>query len=140
MVVPFDEESRIYLIKTFRYPSKTWGWELPGGGGEDSEKLVETAKRELAEETGIVAGQWDDLGATAVWNGLATERQHNFLARGLNFQAKPKSDDETLVRDGRFFSLDEVRAMIASGEIDDNQSLTALYLVELFLKNERNLR
>jgi 8-oxo-dGTP pyrophosphatase MutT (NUDIX family) len=133
MIVPFDEKSGIYLIKAFRYPSKTWSWELPGGGGEDLEKFIETSKRELAEETGIVADQWDDLGATAVWNGLATEQQHNLLARGLTFRSKPKSDDEALVRDGRWFALDEIRGMIASGEINDNQSLAALYLAELFL-------
>ena len=136
VLVPIDDHGRVYMIYTFRYPTKVWKWELPAGGGNDGEPVFETSHRELAEETGILAKRWDNLGATNVWNGLAVEQQHTLLARDLELRPKPKSDDAALIRDGRFFSFNQVYQMIEAGEVDDNQTMTSLYLAELFLKKE----
>lgn len=126
-IVAVNESQEIYLVKAFRYPSKTWGWELPGGGGE-GEDIVVASQRELAEETGLTASKWTPLGSPLVCNGLMTERQAVLLAEDLTFGERIDSDDKYLVTDGKFASLDEIDRMIDAGEIDDGMTMTALFL------------
>ncbi|MGH7930879.1 MAG: NUDIX domain-containing protein, partial [Candidatus Binatia bacterium] len=117
MVVVLNEKQHIYLIHTFRYPDQSWNWELPGGGS-DRQNPAEASKRELEEETGIRASTWDKLGETLVCNGLMTEKMTTYLARGLSFGGEKEASDEQIA-DARFFSLDEIHAMVERGDIND---------------------
>lgn len=124
MVIVLDDQHRIYFVRGFRYPSQSFGWELPGGGG-DNEDLLEASKRELREETGIIANTWEKLGEAYVCNGLMTEKMAVCLARDLEFTNFKQDSGETF-SDMRFFSLDEVYQLIRDGEINDCQTLTGL--------------
>ena len=117
MIVTVDDKERIYLVRGFRYPSQSFGWELPGGGGDD-EDLLAASKRELEEETGITAQSWDKLGEVYVCNGLMTEKMAVYLARNLSFSGHKEQSDEVF-SDMRFFTCDEIDALIAQGEIND---------------------
>lgn len=134
LIVVVDKNDCIYLVKNYRYPTKSWGWELPGGGG-DGEKTIIASQRELVEETGITASSWEILGKMYVCNGLMTEQMSVVLARDLTV-GSPTSDEETFDGSG-FFSLYEIDQMIHSGDIDDSQTLTGLYLGERWLKQRR---
>lgn len=133
MVVVLNEKNEVFLIRTFSYPVSSWSWELPGGGGEGEEAEI-ASKRELAEETGITADKWTFLGKTRVCNGLMTERMTVFLAQDLSFGDKTDSDDKDVISHGKFVSFKEIDAMIESGEIDDGQSMTGLFLAQRFLE------
>lgn len=135
MVVVLNDKSEVYLIRTFSYPVSEWSWELPGGGGE-GEEAEAASKRELIEETGITAESWTFLGKTRVCNGLMTERMTVFLAQDLSFGEKVASDDADLVSEGKFVSLDAIDGMIQAGEIDDGQTMTALFLFQRWLKHQ----
>lgn len=136
MVAVLNDKKEVYLIYTFSYPDQTWNWELPGGGG-DGEDAIVASRRELMEETGIDAKQWDFLGKARVCNGLLTEKQAMYLARDITVTDNKKdANDEVLVPKGRFCSFNEVHAMIERGEIDDGQSLTTLYLTEQWLARQ----
>lgn len=132
-----NERGEIHLIHSFSYPAQSWQWELPGGGS-DGEEIVEASKRELAEETGIVAREWSDLGSLRVCDGLMTERMHVLLATALEHGEKPHSDDQGVIADGRFFTFDEVHAMVEDGRIDEGQSIAALYLIERRLHKDND--
>lgn len=137
MVVVMNGDREIYLVRTFSYPSQSWSWELPGGGG-DGEELIAASKRELMEETGIDAQEWDLLGTTRVCNGLLTERQATYLARNVTVTGTQKNDiDAHLVPDGKFVPLDELREMVERGDINDGQSLAGLYLFERWLARQK---
>ena len=136
IVVAMNDKNEIFLSRNFRYPVKEWGWELPGGGGETDEDIRETARRELAEETGLASDDWQILGKTLVWNGLATEKQLSLLARNVCETKRLESDDKDLIRDGQFFSAAKIREMIQAGDICDNQTLTALYLAKMYMEKE----
>lgn len=132
IVAPVDENNRIFMVRAFRYPTKSWGWELPGGGG-DNEDLVEASRRELEEETGIRAKDIKALGHTLVCNGLMTERQTTCVAWNISFDGKREESDEVFA-DQKFFSIPEIHQLIADDEINDNQTITGLYLLEHWLE------
>ena len=134
MVVVLNDKNEVFLIRTFSYPASSWSWELPGGGGE-GEDAEAASKRELAEETGIVAEQWDLLGKTRVCNGLMTEKMAVFLARGITFGDRLDADDKGLISHGKFVSFGEIDRMVAENEVDDGQTMTALYLAQRWLAN-----
>ena len=127
VIVAMNENNEVYLIRSFKYPVLSWSWGLPGGGGEDEEPEV-ASKRELAEETGIIANKWISLGSTRVSSGLMTERMTVLLARDLSFGDRPIADDTELIAEGKFVSFNEVDKMIERSEIDDAQTVTGLYL------------
>ena len=132
MTAVVDKDDRVCLVKAFRYPSKSWGWELPGGGGE-GENPIEAAKRELREETGIVAERWEKLGETLVCNGFMTERMVTCLAYGLSLTGKKEIGEEAL--DGMsFFSLADIDSLIDNKQINDGQTLTGLYFLQRWLR------
>lgn len=132
MVVVLNDENEAYLVYAYSYPSQSWNWELPGGGG-DGEDAVVASKRELFEETGIIAKDWTLLGKTRVCDGLMTERQSTYLARNLKMTDKKDAADEAIVSHGTFYSWEKIHDMIQKGEINDGQSLSGLYLAEQWL-------
>ena len=134
MVVVVDDAERIYLIRGFRYPSQSFGWMLPGGGGE-GENLVEASKRELEEETGILAKSWEKLGEAYVCNGLLTEKMTVCLARDLSFNGAREISAETF-SDMQFFTLKEVNQLILNGEINDCQTLAGLQYYTIWQKEQ----
>ncbi|MDB5160574.1 MAG: putative hydrolase [Candidatus Saccharibacteria bacterium] len=125
MVVATNNKDEVFLVKAYRYPAKVWGWELPGGGA-DGEDPITAGKRELVEETGFTSDDWQIAGNPLVCNGLMTERMHILIAR--NVAAGIATDEEEAFLDKRFFSKNELDQMIKTGEIDDSQTLTGLYL------------
>ncbi len=133
MIVAVNKKDEIYLVRNFRYPSKTYGWELPGGGN-DGEDPITACQRELEEETGILASSWQELGEAIVCNGLMSEKIAICLAKNLNFNGIKETSDEKFI-DMRFFSPAEVDAMILNGEINDCQTITGLH----YYHTHRNL-
>ncbi len=128
-----DEQRQICFVNVFRYPAQAWKWELPGGGS-DGQEAVAAAMREASEEAGIVAETWHVLGKSRVCNGLMTENQTSVLAYDLTYESP--TDKEEGISEHRFIPLEEVDRMIASGEIDDGQSITALYLYKNWLADK----
>lgn len=130
MVVAVDDQERIFLVRAFRYPSQSFGWELPGGGG-DGEDLIDASKRELEEETGIVARSWQKLGEAYVCNGLMTEKMAVCLARDLSLTGQRTDDSEVFSGSG-FFGHADIRRMIQDGTINDCQTLAGLQYYQIW--------
>jgi 8-oxo-dGTP pyrophosphatase MutT (NUDIX family) len=82
--VAIAADERVCLLRQYRYVADGWLWELPAGKLEPNEPPQETARRELAEEAGVSAQNWQALGVVLSSPGVFSERLHLFLATGLD--------------------------------------------------------
>jgi 8-oxo-dGTP pyrophosphatase MutT (NUDIX family) len=81
-IVPVDDQNRVHLVRQWRY---VWGrnsWEIPAGGAEPDEDPLVSAQRELAEEVGLDANEWEPLGSGYASATISAD-YHLYLARGL---------------------------------------------------------
>jgi 8-oxo-dGTP pyrophosphatase MutT (NUDIX family) len=82
-VVALDDAQHVCLLRQYRYVADGWLWELPAGKLEPGEPPLISAQRELTEEAGVSARDWQSLGVCFSSPGVFTERLHLFLATGI---------------------------------------------------------
>jgi ADP-ribose pyrophosphatase len=123
-VIPIGTDGRVLLIDHYRFMTDTRDWEIPSGGIERGETMLAAAARELLEETGYSAIGWQVLGKYHPSNGSSNQVFHATIARGLTRQSEPLDQNETLGL--RWFTLNEVREMIAHNEILDGLTLATM--------------
>ena len=128
MTVPLTESGELVFVRQYRHGSRQASLEVPGGLHDGAaEKPEEGAARELAEETGYGGGTLEFLGELRPQPALMSNRVRVYLARGVRRIAAPRPDageDIEVV----LLEADEVRARIASGEINNAMTVTALAL------------
>jgi len=94
-VLPIHEDGTVTLVGQHRFPAGDYSWELPEGGAPLDENPLEGAKRELAEETGLMASEWRAVMQAQLSNSVTDERMVGFLALGLSPAKKAYEADET---------------------------------------------
>ena len=94
--VAIDDDGRVGLLRQYRYVADGWLWELPAGKLEPNEPPLATARRELAEEAGVSARHWRELGVVLSSPGVFSERLHLFLASGLDQVASAHEPSELI--------------------------------------------
>ena len=82
-IIPIDAEGNTYLVGQHRYSLNEYSWELPMGGGPKDETPLETAKRELKEETGFTAEKWEQIAKIHTSNSVTDEEGFIFVAENL---------------------------------------------------------
>jgi 8-oxo-dGTP pyrophosphatase MutT (NUDIX family) len=124
-VVALTDDNQIYLVGQYRYPVDEYSWEIPEGGSEVNEDPMETAKRELREETGVEAERWEQLGGEILLsNCFSNERGYLYVARGLREgRSEPDHTEELQVKKIPFA---ECLAMVERGEIKDSLTVIAV--------------
>jgi ADP-ribose pyrophosphatase len=126
VMMAVDEKNRILLVKQFRLPAEKDLWEIPAGRIDPGETPLQTAKRELAEETGYKARKWTKL--TSYWAspGYVAEKMNLFLARDLTEgQPQPMEDERIEIK---WFSKKKMREWILEGKIQDGKTIVGFYL------------
>jgi ADP-ribose pyrophosphatase len=129
-ILPFTEDGKVVLERQFRYPNARDFIEIPAGKVEPGEDLLETARRELQEETGYAASDW--LRLTTIHNaiGYSDEAIELYAARGLEKRKQDLDEEEFLEVIELPFA--EALAMVRDGRITDVKTIVALLWAEAF--------
>ena len=130
-IVPVLDDGRVVLVTQCRYPLGTLLWEIPAGKLDhgEAEDPDECAKRELSEETGYDAAHWQRLVSIATTPGFSDEIIHLYKAWGLQEYAQHTDEDEFI--GVQAFSPEQLKRMIAEGELYDAKTLCALYAAKI---------
>lgn len=94
-VLPIHEDGTVVLVGQHRFPLGDYSWELPEGGAPLDEEPLDGAKRELAEETGLMAAEWREIMRTQLSNSVTDERMVGYLALGLSEARAAHAADDT---------------------------------------------
>ncbi|MGZ3754253.1 MAG: NUDIX domain-containing protein [Mucilaginibacter sp.] len=130
-VIPLDDDLNTYLVGQYRFVLNQYCWEIPEGGCPLGTDPLESAKRELLEETGLKASQWTELQRMHLSNSVSDEFGIIYLARGLaQFEAEPEDTEQLQVKKVPF---EEVYQMVCRNEITDSVTVTAVLRVKLLL-------
>lgn len=133
--LPLDEELNTYLVGQYRFTVDQYSWEIPEGGGAFGVEPVESAQRELLEETGLVAAEWTKILDMHLSNSVTNEFAVIYLARKLSQQmACPEETEQLQVKKLPF---EEAYQMVERGEITDSMSVAAILKVKLMLADGR---
>jgi ADP-ribose pyrophosphatase len=123
-IVAVDRDGRVTLVRQLREPARRRLLELPAGTLEKGEEPLETARRELEEETGLTGGTWRELAAVWTTPGFCAERMHLFAADGLDpGEARTEADE----------SIEVVRVPLADlesrlDELEDAKTVAGILL------------
>lgn len=129
VILAILDNGNLLFERQFRYPLRRVFLELPAGKIDAGESILETAKRELLEETGYAANLWEHLGVMHPCIGYSDERIEIFLARGLH-QLGEKQLDHNEFLDVIEISPQEAREAVWNGRITDAKTITALFWLE----------
>ncbi|MGI9951557.1 NUDIX hydrolase [Moorellaceae bacterium AZ2] len=123
-VVALDHEERVYLVRQYRYPIGKVTLEIPAGKLDPGENPEACARRELREEVGLVAENWQHLLTFYSTPGFSDEIMYLFLARDLSREKAQPDEDEFL--EILSLPLEEALLKIREGEIMDAKTIIGL--------------
>ena len=128
-IIPLDDDWNSWLVGQYRFPLDQYSWEIPEGGGRMDEDPLDAAKRELLEETGLVAEVWTKICTLHLSNSVSDEMSVIYLARQLEQRVPAPEDTEQLCIKKLPFT--ELVRMQDAGEITDAMSVAAIQKIRL---------
>ncbi len=131
-VIPIFENGDTLLVGQYRYPLNAYSWEIPEGGGKLEVDPIDSAKRELIEETGLIASKWTKLLEMHLSNSVSDEFSIIYLAEDLTEGiAQPEETEQLQIKR---LPVKEAIEMVLRGEITDSMSVAALLKLKI-IKN-----
>jgi 8-oxo-dGTP pyrophosphatase MutT (NUDIX family) len=123
-ILPIDKDLNLWLVGQFRYPVNEYSWEIPEGGGNMNVDPVDSARRELKEEAGIIANTYTEFQRLHLSNSATDELAITYLATGLSFEdAEPEESEVLQIKK---LHLDEAFNWCMQGKITDAISVAAI--------------
>lgn len=130
-IIPLDEDNNTWLVGQYRYPLSQYSWEICEGGGKLGIPPLESAKRELLEETGIKANHWGKILDMHLSNSVSDEVGIIYLAKELEyFEPQPEADEVLQLKK---LSFNEAFNMVMNGEITDSLSVAGILKTKILL-------
>lgn len=131
-IVPIDKEGNTWLVGQHRYPLNEYSWEIPMGGGPLAEDILDAAKRELKEETGLSAKKWDNICRIHTSNSVTDEEGFIFIATELTEGETEFEETEKL--EIKKVPLKEAVDMVMENKITDSLSIAGILKAARILK------
>ena len=129
VILAFLDNGSLLFERQFRYPLRRVFLELPAGKIDPGEAILDTARRELLEETGYVASSWEYLGVMHPCIGYSDERIEIFEARGLKLTGEKQLDHNEFL-DVIELAPAAAKEAVWKGGITDAKSITALFWLD----------
>jgi ADP-ribose pyrophosphatase len=130
-ILPLDENNNTWLVGQWRYPLEQYSWEIPEGGGPHGIDPLDSAKRELKEETGIIAKEFTEIMRMHLSNSATDEYAIVYLAKNLSFEESEPEESEVL--QVKKVHINEAYEMVNRGKITDAISVAAIMKVWISL-------
>lgn len=134
VMIPITDDGQIIFERQFRYPLDMELIELPAGKIDPGEDALDSAKRELEEETGYVGETFIDLGLLHPCIGYSDEVIYIYLVKNLTFVEEQQDKDEFI--ETFEMSLGEALDAVRSGQITDAKTIISLFRAEKYLTGE----
>lgn len=120
-----------WIVGQYRYPIEQYSWEIPEGGGKRDVPPLESAQRELLEETGITAKKWTKVQEMFLSNSASDEFCLLYIAQDLSFgEAQPEDTEQLVVKKLPF---EELYTMVTDGRITDSLTVTLVLKAKLLM-------
>jgi ADP-ribose pyrophosphatase len=130
-ILPLDENNNTWIVGQWRYPLGQYSWEIIEGGGSHDVDPIESAKRELKEETGIIASNYTEICRIHTSNSVTDEYGIIYVAKGLEFaESEPEESEILHVKKVPFQSAYE---MVMNGQITDSLSMVAILKTKILI-------
>ena len=137
-IIPVDENGMTYLVGQYRYALDEYSWEIPEGGCPKGEDPLDAAKRELLEETGLVAAKYqvilpkfytsnsvtDEYGIIYLATGLTQGKSNPEATENLEVKKVPLTEAIGMAKDGRINDLMSVAGLLGCGDLTFNSNGT----------------
>lgn len=131
-ILPLDNDYQTWLVGQYRFPLKAYSWEIVEGGGPLGIDPLESAKRELEEETGLTATNFTVIQKMHLSNSVSDEFAIIYVAQGLELgEASPEETEELVVQKMPFTKAYQ---MVIDGEITDSMSVAAILKTNILLQ------
>jgi 8-oxo-dGTP pyrophosphatase MutT (NUDIX family) len=132
-IVPIDAEGNTWLVGQYRYPLNEYSWEIPMGGGPVELDVLESAQRELREETGLLAARWTRIARLHTSNSVTDEEGFVYLAEDLT-QGEVEPEETEDLRLWKLPLAEAIR-MVMDDRITDAVSVAGLLKAEKVLQS-----
>jgi len=133
-ILPLDENNHTWLVGQYRYTIDQYSWEIPEGGCPVGTDPLVSAKRELKEETGLVAQDWKPLLEIHPSNSVTNEYGIVYLAKNLRQElAQPEETEDLQIKKLPFTRVVE---MVMNGTITDSISMAAILKTKLLIDSD----
>ncbi len=130
-IIPLDDDMNIWLVGQYRFVLNQYSWEIPEGGGKFDVEPVESAKRELREETGLIASKWTEIQRMHLSNSVGDEHAIIFLAQALTLgAAEPEETEDLRIKKIPF---QKAYQMVLDGTITDSMAVAGILKVKLLM-------
>ena len=130
-IIPIDKEGNTWLVGQYRYALNEYCWEIPMGGGPLDIDILESAKKELKEETGLTAKKWGNICRIHTSNSATDEEGFIFLAKDLT-EGETNFEDAEDIKVWKL-PFSEAIEMVMNNKITDAISIAGLLKVNKML-------
>ncbi len=130
-IIPLTENMETYLVGQYRFPLEQYSWEIPMGGGNLESNVLDSAKRELQEEVGLLANSWKEILKIHTSNSVCDETGFVYVAKNLALtNSAPDETEELTIKKLPF---EDAVSMVMNGEITDSLSIAGILKLKLML-------